>query len=50
MLIAGDLHNIEQLKEMAIRRIKINKDILADKEFKAKMLQYPRVLFELLQG
>ena len=50
MLIAGDLHNIEQLKEMAIRRIKINKDILVDKEFKAKMLQYPGVLFELLQG
>lgn len=50
MLIAGDLHNIEQLKKMAIQRIKINKEILADKDFKAKILHYPKVLFELLQG
>ena len=50
MLIAGDLHNIEQLKKMAIQRIKINKEILADREFKAKIMHYPRVLFELLQG
>ena len=50
MLIAGDLHNIEQLKKMAIQRIKINKDILLDKDFKAKMLQYPSMLFELFRG
>ena len=50
MLIVGDMHNITKLKTMAVERIKINKGILADKQFKEKMVQHPQILFDLLQS
>ena len=50
MLIAGDIHNIAQLHKMAVQRIKINKAILTDKQFKEKMMHHPHVLFDLLQS
>ena len=49
LLILADKHQAGQLKELAIEKIRANREILGDEEFKKKLANFPHILFDLLQ-
>ena len=49
LLILADKHQAGQLKDLAIEKIRANREILGDEEFKKKLANFPHILFDLLQ-
>ena len=49
LLILADKHQAGQLKELAMEKIRANREILGDEEFKRRLANSPHILFDLLQ-
>ena len=49
LLILADKHQAGQLKKLAMEKIRANREILRDEEFKRKLANSPHILFDLLE-
>ena len=49
MLILADRFQAGQLKELALKKIRADRKILKDEEFRRKMENIPHILFDIME-
>ena len=50
LLIIADRYQADQMKKLALEKIRANRKILKDEEFKRRMIKSPDILFDLMKN